>query len=233
MDLVPVWDCMGANLGKFPIPKDVIMAGYLTGTNGVPWTTDQLAEHPDAVHIDQWPTHTPAGTAADWIDVENNAVPIADVPERYRLALAAYEAGTFPGQRKPAIYVEESEETPVANALIKAGITEAVNFVLTKPMTSDQATMLLNNTGGQFPYVGIQYEFHDLWDESLVSLAWMNTRSSKPRSSKPGPGVQTGWRFCRKCQGLFWGPGQSISRCPVGAEHDGGASHEYTIGFAQ
>ena len=233
METVDVYDCMGINLGGFPTPHGALLAGYLTGSGAVPWTSAQFANHPDAIKIDQWPVHTPAGTAADWIDVEGQAVPIPDVPARYDLAVNAYHAGNWPGQREPAIYVEESEETPVANALIAAGITTPVNFVLTKPMSRQQAQSLLDMTTGQFPYVGIQYEFNDLYDVSLVSVEWLNTRSSKPRASKPGPGTQTGWRFCRKCQGLFWGPGQSISHCPVGAEHDGSQSHEYALGFAQ
>jgi hypothetical protein len=233
MDLAPVWDCMGANLGKFPTPKDVIMAGYITGSGAVPWTADQLAGHPDAIKIDQWPVHTPAGTAADWIDVENGAVPISEVAERYRLARAAYDAGTWPGQREPAIYVEESELTPVANALAAAGHAATAKIVLTKPMDAATAADLLNRTGGPLPFVAIQYEFNQLYDVSLVSVEWLNTRSSKPRASKPGPGTQTGWKFCRKCQGLFWGPGESISHCPVGAQHDGSASHEYNLGFTQ
>jgi hypothetical protein len=231
METIDVYDCMGANLGKFPIPKDALMAGYLTGSGAVPWTAEEFANHPDAIKIDQWPIHTPAGTGADWIDVENQAVPIADVPERYRLALAAYHAGTWPGQREPAIYVEESEMTPVANTLTRAGISGGANLVLTHPMTREAAQHLLDTTSGPFPFVAIQYEFNDLYDVSLASVEWLNTRSTKPRASKPGPGLQAGWRFCRKCQGLFWGPGQSVSRCPVGAEHDGSQSHEYTLGF--
>jgi hypothetical protein len=32
-------------------------------------------------------------------------------------------------------------------------------------------------------------------------------------------GVQVGWRWCRKCQGLFWGGAQAESVCPAGGLH--------------
>jgi hypothetical protein len=30
-----------------------------------------------------------------------------------------------------------------------------------------------------------------------------------------GLGVQIGWRYCGKCQGLFWGPSAAVSICPA------------------
>jgi hypothetical protein len=32
-------------------------------------------------------------------------------------------------------------------------------------------------------------------------------------------GVQPGWRWCSKCQGLFWGSAQTESVCPAGGQH--------------
>lgn len=31
--------------------------------------------------------------------------------------------------------------------------------------------------------------------------------------------IQVGWRWCSKCQGLFWGPAASASLCPDGGHH--------------
>jgi hypothetical protein len=42
-------------------------------------------------------------------------------------------------------------------------------------------------------------------------------------SNTPGS-VQTGWSYCNKCEGLFWGPSQSTSRCPEGGTHTLGAT---------
>jgi hypothetical protein len=37
------------------------------------------------------------------------------------------------------------------------------------------------------------------------------------------------WRWCRKCQGLFYGPNQAASRCPAGGAHDGASSGNYIL----
>lgn len=233
MDLTTVYDCTGANLGKFDIPPGVLMAAYVTGSDGVPWTPAQLAAHPTAVRIDQSPVNTRADETADIIDVEPHAATVQNVPQWAIDAGYSFETGARPGQRWRTVYVEESEETPVCNALVAAGIKSGVNLFLTKPMPEHAAIQLLENTGGPFPYVGIQYEFGELHDTSLVSTAWLNKVSARPPASQPGPGTQVGWRFCYKCQGLFWGPGESVSHCPVGAQHDGSRSHEYTLGFVK
>ena len=34
-----------------------------------------------------------------------------------------------------------------------------------------------------------------------------------------GSGVQSGWRWCSKCQGLFWGSAATDSYCPAGGQH--------------
>jgi C1A family cysteine protease len=41
--------------------------------------------------------------------------------------------------------------------------------------------------------------------------------------------IQTGWKFCGKCKSLFWGPSQSISKCPCGGQHDGSGSSVYGL----
>ena len=233
MDLTVVYDCTGANLGRFDVPPGVLLAGYVTGTNGVPWTPAQYAAHPSALRIDQAPVNTAADETADLLDVEAGAATIADIPAWVKAARINYAAGARPGQRWPAVYLEESELTPAANALTAAGVPAPVNLFLTKPMTRQAATAMLDATGGPFPFIGIQYEFHDLYDVSLVSTAWLNAVSRKPQTAPPGPMMQTGWRFCRKCQGLFWGPGESVSVCPRGAQHDGSQSHEYTLEFVK
>lgn len=233
MDLTTVYDCIGAKLGTFDVPPGVLMAGYVTGSGDVPWTPAQFAAHPGAIQIDQSPTDTPADETADMIDVEDQAATIADVPIWVHGAWTSYRAGRRPGQRTPTAYVEESELTPVANALNAAGITSGVNLFLSKPMPEHAARDMLASTGGPFPLVGIQYEFGQDYDVSLVSTGWLNNVSHTAPPPGPKPGTQTGWRFCIKCQGLFWGPGESQSMCPRGGQHDGSHSHEYTLGYAQ
>lgn len=233
MNLTTVIDCTGANLADVNPPASALMAGYVTGSAGVPWNDAQWAAHPGAIRIDQSPIDTPADETADMIDVEPLAASVADVPIWVHGAWTSYRAGRRPGQRTPTVYVEQSELTPVANALNAAGITSGVNLFLTEPMPEHAAMDILNNTGGPFPFVGVQYAFQALFDVSLVSTAWLDNVSKPPPASAPHAGTQTGWRFCSKCQGLFWGPGQPQSVCPRGAQHDGGQSHEYTLGYAQ
>lgn len=231
VDLVTVFDCIGANLAAVDIPSGVLMAGYVTGLGDVPWTDAQFMAHPDAIRIDQSPIDTPADETADALDVEPQAATIADVPTWVHGAWTSYRAGRRPGQRKPTIYVEHSELTPVANALNAAGITSGVNLWLSQPMPEHAALDLLQNAGGPFPIVAVQYAFQTLFDVSLVSKTWLEDVSKAPVISQPKPGTQTGWRFCSKCQGLFWGPGESRSMCPRGGQHDGSHSHIYTLGY--
>jgi hypothetical protein len=233
MDITTVYDCEGANLASLSIPPGVLLAGYVTGSGTVPWTAEQFAQHPTAIRIDQSPADTPADETADMIDVELEAGTIADVPGWLSGARISFHDATRPGQRWPAVYVEQSEVTPVANAIDAAGITTPVPLFLTEPMPEHAAIDMLNATGGPFPFVGIQYQFGGDHDVSVVSTAWLNNVSVAAPAPVSKPGSQTGWRFCSKCQGLFWGPGESRSVCPRGAQHNGSQSHLYTLGFAE
>lgn len=40
---------------------------------------------------------------------------------------------------------------------------------------------------------------------------------------------QSGWNFCDKCKGLFYGPEVSASVCPAGGNHYGGGSDDYDL----
>lgn len=233
MDLTTVYDCTGANLAKITVPPGVLMAGYITGTDGVPWTAPQWAAHPTAIRIDQSPVNTPADELADIIDMESEAATLGDLAEWVHAARLAYDTAARPGQRRPAIYMNEPNVTPVVNTLIAAGITSDVNLWVAQEMPPHAAIEKLNAAGGPFPIVGIQYGFETDHDVSLFSNTWLNTVSARPPASHPAPGTQAGWRHCRKCKTLFFGPEESVSVCPVGAQHDGSQSHDYTLGFVK
>lgn len=233
MDLVTVYDCVGANVGAFTVPDGVLMAGYVTGSGEVPWTPAQFSRFPNAIRIDQSPVNTPADETADVIDMENQAATLEDLVPWVHAARTSYALGTRPGQREPCVYMSQSRETDVVNTLIAGGITSGVYLWRAEEMTARQAAGVLANAGGPFPIVGVQYEFEANRDGSLFSAAWLNKVSVKAPMSAPKPGTQTGWRFCIKCQGLFWGPGEARSMCPRGGQHDGSHSHEYTLGYAE
>lgn len=179
MNLTTVYDCMGSNLGKFPVPHGVLMAGYTTGQGGVPWTPAQFASHPDAIRIDQSPQNTPADELADVLDVEQQAATLADVPAWYEAALTNWQTARRPGQRKPTIYMSHSTITPVVNALIKAGITAGPYIWLAEPMTAAMARAELEKAGGPFPIIGVQYLFMGDHDVSIFSTEWLNNVSGK------------------------------------------------------
>lgn len=228
---VTVLDCTGSNVGSFPVLPGQLLAGYVTGSGDVPWTAAQFSRYPDAVRIDQSPVNTPADMTADVYDLEANAGTIAGLPEWVHGAWASYSSGQRPGQRAPAVYASLSNVTAVVNALLAAGITHGVNLWVAGTMDAVRAEHLIASANGPFPIIGVQYEFHGLFDVSLFSGKWLGTRSGNPAAPHPQPGTQTGWAFCGKCQGLFYGPGVVDSHCPAGGPHDGTHSHSYTLGF--
>ena len=44
---------------------------------------------------------------------------------------------------------------------------------------------------------------------------------------------QTGWRWCKKCQGLFFSGNPDQGSCPSGGKHDGSASAKYLMQFGE
>ena len=69
--------------------------------------------------------------------------------------------------------------------------------------------------GGQ--HAGYQTGSHDYY---------LNYNESDPGSLSS----QDGWRWCSKCQGLFYGPQQASTACPAGGQHIIGAgSFDYDL----
>lgn len=202
MNLTTVYDCMGSNLGKFPVPHGVLLAGYVTGNGGVPWTPQQFAAHPDAIRIDQSPQNTPADELCDVLDVEQQAATLADVPAWYEAALTNWQTARRPGQRKPAIYMSHSTITPVVNTLIKAGITAGPYIWLAEPMTAAMARAELQKAGGPFPIIGVQYLFMDDHDVSIFSTAYLNNVSGK--TPLPMPDTRFTVQIERYQDGFGW-----------------------------
>jgi hypothetical protein len=56
------------------------------------------------------------------------------------------------------------------------------------------------------------------WDFSLVVLD-TNPPAPNPGGGGSGPPVQSNWRFCTKCFGLFWYGYQTAGSCPLGGAH--------------
>src|SRR5215468_448871 len=114
--VTPMYDATHANIGKLPRGQ---AAGYTTGSADIRWTAADWAAHPGAVRIDQdWQAADPS---ADVLDVETGAATPAEVPGWFAQAKGDFAKAVRPGQRWPAIYVNQSNITAVANALTKGG----------------------------------------------------------------------------------------------------------------
>ena len=42
-------------------------------------------------------------------------------------------------------------------------------------------------------------------------------------------GAQSNWRWCNKCQGLFYAGSDTLGVCPAGGEHRLGQSGDYSL----
>jgi hypothetical protein len=251
MTLQIVYDCTGANLGKFPIPPGVMLAGYSTGSGNVPWTSTDFAEHPGSIQIDQSPTLSVRDETADVIDIENGAATASNLPTWAKNANANFNAGTRPGQRRPITYQSANSVSGVVNALIAGGVTSGVGlWVADWDLTNAQAVADVMNASGPFPIVGVQFRNSGLYDISVFSPSWISEVSKvieptptpvttpnpapepSPTISIPVPGIQTDWRYCEKCTSLFYAPNISTSHCAGGGEHVASPdSYNYAIVF--
>lgn len=231
MTQTTVIDCTGSNVGAFTVPSGAVMAGYDTGSGGVPWTPAQFSRYPRAVHIDQSPVNTPADETSDVYDLESRAGTVTGLPGWVHQAWTSYTTARRPGQRTPAVYCNMSTVTAAVNALAGAGITHGVNLWVAGEMPQAAAEKLVDNASGPFPVIGVQYQFLSLFDVSTVSDTWLRTVSGKPAAPPAGPGTQQSWRWCRKCQGLFYSTTKVGGVCPAGGSHDGTQSHNYNLGY--
>lgn len=187
LELIVAYDCIGANLGKFPVPPGVGLAGYSTGSGGVAWSDAQFAAHPGTVRIDQSPVNTPFDELCDEIDYENGAATLADLPGWYRAAAANYQHAARPGQRLPAVYASQSNITPVCNEFVSAGITSGPRLHIAHwDLPIEQAIDMLTHSGGPFPVIGIQVHNAGLYDVNLYLASWW-TAVSKPATPAPAP----------------------------------------------
>lgn len=231
MELITIYDCMGANLPNLTIPPGVKMAGYTTGSGDVPWSSAQFMAHPDAIRIDQSPINTVIDETADVYDLENQAGTLEDMPTWVHGAWNSYTTARRPGQRPPAVYCSRSNVTPVANKLLSAGITHGVGLWIAAEANAADAAAEVSGAGGPFPVIGRQYLFFRDYDVSVVSGAWWRNVSQAKPAHPPGPGTQSGFLFCHKCKCLFYGPQAADSACAKGGIHDGSQSHNYSIAF--
>lgn len=170
-------------------PAGPVVAGYVTGSGGVPWTQAMWDAHPDAVRIDQSPVNTPADETADALDFENGAATLATLVPWCRAALANFKAGTRPGQRRPLIYASASNLTTIANALTVAGLIngEVGFWVAHWGVGQAAAVAAVEGASGNWPIHAYQYANGSVADIDVFSDTWLNDRSVAPAPPPPPP----------------------------------------------
>lgn len=174
MSIVAGFDCTHANIDK--LPHGVQAAGYTTGSSGIAWTPADWKAHPGAVRIDQ--DASASDPTADVLDVENFAATPGDCPGWVTRAIRDFRAGRRPGQRWPAIYVNGSNITAVANALSAAKIT-GIGLWLAKPGEGKPVAIdQVNNASGPYPLIGVQFSFGQFMDADIWSSSWLSRVST-------------------------------------------------------
>lgn len=182
-DVVQGWDATGANLDTAPSGQG---ATYTTGSGPVPATAAQLAARPGILRICQDSGAT--DTTADVLDVETGAATIADVPGWIQAARANFAAGTRPGQREPAVYVDQSNLTGLANSLpADSPLLPIPVWVARWGMTPTAAAQLVETESGPYPQIGIQFASYANYDADCWSADWLGNVSVAP----PAPPAQT------------------------------------------
>ena len=213
-DVIQGWDATGANLDAAPPGQG---ATYTTGTGGVAATAAQLASRPGIVRICQDTGAT--DQTADVLDVETGAATIADVATWLPAARASFNAGTRPGQREPAVYVDQSNLTALADTYpADSPLCPIPIWVARWGRTPAEAAADIANPSGPYPLIAEQFANGALWDSDSWSADWLanvSAGSSPTPVSTPTfteaimselPEITTGstdTQAVRTCQGLL------------------------------
>lgn len=178
---VIVYDTIHANVPNLP---SGMAAGYTTGSSDIRWTDSDWAAKPGAVRICQ--AASASDVTADVLDVEQGAASPSDCPGWYRAALDSFNHNRRPGQRRPAIYGNQSDLPNVAAALKAAGITSGPVFWLAKIVPQSQAEPLIGTSYYGYPIIGVQFDYSSqVYDRSVFDTTWLNTTSDVKPTPKP------------------------------------------------
>lgn len=173
-NVIQGWDAIGANLDSAPAGQG---ATYTTGSGAVPATAAQLAARPGIVRICQDAGAT--DTTADVLDVETDAATIEDIATWLPAARDNFARGVRPGQREPAVYVDQSNLTALANMypadspLCPIPVWRAVRGI-----TPAQAAADIANPSGPYPLIAEQFANYATYDADAWSEDWLNNVSA-------------------------------------------------------
>lgn len=178
-------DATGSNFTALPEGLGVV-AGYVTGSGGVPWSAEQWAAHPNAIRIDQSPVNTSADETADVLDFEQGAATLADIAPWALAARAAYARVARPGQRHPAVYASASSLTAVCDTLAAVRVTGVGLWVADWTGNRDAAVAMLQASSGPYPVIGVQWTDAGEYDRDVFLESWLTARSAvKPPPPPP------------------------------------------------
>jgi hypothetical protein len=174
--IVNGWDATSKNEPAAPPGQG---GGYTTGTPDVRWTGEQWKRHPGAVRICQDAGAT--DTTADELDIETGAATGADVPGWTKAARDACRAGTRPGQRYPAVYVDLSNLPGVAAVTDTMPAGQRPHLHLAHwGIGMDAARALIGTVQSGLYVTGVQFASHDTYDSDCWLQAWLESVSVKP-----------------------------------------------------
>lgn len=168
------------------IPSGIVAALYTTGSPDIKATPQDFTNHPNAVRICQ--DHG-SDITADVLDIETGAATPNDAVIWLPKARDSFNRNVRPGQRWPALYMNRSTLTPVANALTKAGLTNVPLWIAHPGMPQADAITQIETTSGPFPVIAVQIRFETTTDFDVFSTEWLNRRSGmvakKPEGDVP------------------------------------------------
>ncbi len=143
-------DTIRVNAANIPRSNKVVL-GYSTGFGSVPWTQSEWDLFPDAIKLKITQLNSNNNDPdADIIDIEPQAATVDQAVIWCKQRIAAHKPATC--------YCSGSTVTPLVNTLIAAGITSGVFLGVAHPgMSQAQAQSILDNSGGPFPIVYVQY----------------------------------------------------------------------------
>lgn len=173
MTITMVRDVTHRNINT--IPQGMLAGLYTTGSSDIKATQQDFAKHPDAVRICQ--DHGSDETA-DILDMETGAANPQDCANWVPKARASFNNATRPGQRWPGIYMSLSRVSDVANALVRAHITNVPLWIAEWGLGQNIAINKIDTTSGPFPIIAFQIRNDGSSDFDVFSTEWLNRRSA-------------------------------------------------------
>lgn len=170
------WDATHSNLGGVPAGQG---AGYTTGTPDIAWTDQDWAEHPGAVRICQ--DANGSDTTADAIDDEPGADTDSGSVGWYQRAVASFNSGARPGQRRPCFYRDLDGVPELAAAIAAAELGNGLPLWLAHwGITMDAAQALIGTMIGGMRVIGVQFANRGAFDADVWDSGWLAAVSGGP-----------------------------------------------------